>query len=88
MITQPATCRLPAVPVSIQRSTVTSASSDSPNSRGSVIGVLCRYSTFGLSRISAGPTRPAATEPVRLTTYQAKAASPTLSDSTEIRTAG
>ena len=35
-----------------------SARSAKPSSSGSVIGVLCRYSTFGLSRMSAARPRP------------------------------
>ena len=55
-----------------------------PKSSGSVIGVLWRYSTFGLMRRSAAPAIAAAIDPVLRMTNEAIAHAATLMDATDI----
>jgi hypothetical protein len=50
---QPAAARIRAVSAIAQSARCSATSADSANSSGSVIGVLCRYSTFGLTAKSA-----------------------------------
>ena len=56
-------------------------------SSGSVIGVDCRYRTFGLSANTVAPVTPAAAEPVNAATIQAMAAVATAKAPIEIATA-
>ena len=63
------------------------ATSVSASSSGSVIGVACRYSTFGLTANIADPSSAAAADPVRASTIQAIAAVATANEVIDIATA-
>ena len=54
---------------------------------GSVIGVACRYTTFGFSAKTAAATRAAADDPVSAPAIQAIAVVASAKERTEIRTA-
>ena len=56
------------------------ASVVSPRSSGSVIGVACRYSTFGFSAKTAAPATAAARDPVSVRTIQAIAPAASAND--------
>ena len=57
-----------------------------PNKSGSLIGVLCRYSTSGLSMSSADAARPPSTEPVARWISRAMAQHASIIDATEMAT--
>ena len=59
----------------------------SASSSGSVIGVACRYSTFGLKAKTAAPLRAARGDPVSAAIIHAMAAVAIANDTTEIATA-
>src|SRR5580765_1000626 len=76
--------RLPSRTYAISSAT---ASNVSASSSGSVIGVACRYTTFGFSAKTAAPTSAAAAEPVSAPAIQAMAVVATANEITEMNTA-
>ena len=71
-------------PLSIQLTVNATASSVVPKSSGSVIGVLCRYSTFGLIISSAAVTAAAVIDPVCRRITAARAPAPIAIEAIEI----
>ena len=71
-------------PRSIQLMVSATASSVVPKSSGSVIGVLCRYTTFGLIISSAGVTTAPVIDPVWRRITAARAPAPIAIEAIEI----